>query len=83
MGIERIGVVAYVEENFWDRGFLEDGLECCTGLRWAGRGECKGAEGGDVDEVGRVLREEEECEERDGAVAGQSGAFEVDVEGGD
>ena len=73
VGEEGVGVVADVEEDFWDGWGLEDALQCCSGC--AGGRECCGMQGVDVDEVGVVCGQDEEGEDGDGAVAGELCAF--------
>ena len=46
---ECVGVVADVEEDFWDGGGFEDGFEGVAARGGAGGGEGEGAEDVDVD----------------------------------
>ena len=75
--VERVGVVADVEEDFGDGLGFEDGSERFAGRGFGREGEC--AESVDVDEVDVVLGQDEHLEDGDAAVAAEVDAFEVEV----
>lgn len=80
VGPEGVGIVADVPEALGDAGVFEDGFEGLAGVGGGGDGGI--AEGEDVYDLDLLKLVDEDCDQRDGAVAAEVVAFDVYVEGG-